>query len=369
MLISRLLYIIDFIPRVPRSLELWLLAMAESLRAEGVDLHLLLSGEAPEWFCTQFKAAGGTLHWDACMRGCFDVAKVKQVVAAVRPEALCFSFYPMLSPHVLRFAFAPGVKRIFYSDHSSIPLRESHGFKRLLMLLRGRLLGRLYHRIITVSDFKRERLVTRLGLPQQRIVRIYNGVDLKRFANATGHASDDAPLFFAGQIAGVKGIATLLEAWQIADRRRAMPRLLLAGDGPLRETFQQQVADNGLAGRIEFLGLRPDVPELMMAARLILIPSEWDEACAFVSLEAMASGRPVLASDAGSLPDLLGEHGNLFRKGNVGELAEKLVELLDPSQRARLDAQGAALRTRALAKFDMAQMISAYTRVFTAPFR
>jgi glycosyltransferase involved in cell wall biosynthesis len=343
--------------------------MAESLRAEGMELHLLLSGEGPEWFGTQFKAAGGAIHWDACMRNRFDVAKVKQVMAAVRPEAVSVMFYPMLSLHVLRLAFTSGVKRMFFIDQSSIPLRELRGFKRLLMLLRGRLLGRLYRRIITVSDFKRERLVTRIGLPPQRIVRIYNGVDLKRFANATGHASDDAPLFFAGQIASVKGVSTLVEAWQIAERSHPMPRLLLAGDGPLRGTLQAHIADKGLTGKIEFLGPRPDVPELMMAARLIVIPSEWDEACAFVALEAMASGRPVLASDAGSLPELLGEHGNIFRKGEAGELAARLVELLDPSQRARLDAQGSALRARALANFDMNQMVSAYTRLFADSLR
>jgi len=227
----------------------------------------------------------------------------------------------------------------------------------------------LYHQLITVAEFKRERLTTCLGLPPDRIVRIYNGVPLERFATATGQVADDAPLFYAGQIAKYKGIATLIEAWKIAARSRSMPRLLIAGDGPQRVELEQQVAAEGLSDQIQFLGLRPDVPELMMAARLNVIPSEWDEACAFVALEAMASGRPVLASDAGSLPELLAAHGHIFGKGDAKALSAKLLELLDESRRAQLDADGAALRVRALANFDMDQMVVAYTKVFAEGMR
>jgi glycosyltransferase involved in cell wall biosynthesis len=365
----RFLFILDFIPRLPRTMERWLIAMASSLKAEGIELHLLLSGEGPEWFGEQLKAAGGSLHWDASMRNRFDVAKVNQVMASVQPQAVCVLFYPMLSKPVLKLAFARGVKRLFYIDQSSTPLPEPRGWKRLPVLLRGRLLGRLYHQLITVAEFKRERLTTCLGLPPSRIVRIYNGVPLERFATATGRVADDAPLFYAGQIAKYKGIATLIEAWKIAARSRSMPRLLIAGDGPQRVELEQQVAAEGLSDQIQFLGLRPDVPELMMAARLNVIPSEWDEACAFVALEAMASGRPVLASDAGSLPELLAEHGHIFRKGDAKALAAKLLELLDESRRAQLDADGAALRVRALANFDMDQMVAAYTKVFAEGMR
>jgi glycosyltransferase involved in cell wall biosynthesis len=298
------------------------------------------------------------------MRNGFHVPTVQRVLSAVRPESVCVLFYPMLSLPVLQVARFPGVRRMFYIDQSSTPLRESSGWRRLLMLIRGRILGRIYDRIITVADFKRERLETCLGLPPNRIVRIYNGVPLERFASATGNVDAEAFIFFAGQIAQVKGVHTMIEAWQLADQQQTMPRLLLAGDGPLRAELEASVAAKGLSDRIQFLGLRSDVPELMMAARLNVIPSEWDEACAFVALEAMASGRPVLASDAGSLPELLGEHGHVFAKGNADALASKLVALLDPQREPLLKECGEGLRARALQHFDMQQMVDAYAAVF-----
>jgi len=358
---TKLLLIVDFIPRGPRTMEKWLVAMAAALRVHQIEFHLLLPEAGPEWFRSDFASAGGVVHAAAEMRGCFHRPSVDHVLRSISPQGLCVMFYPMLAPKLLKLAWWPGLKQFFYIDQSSTPLQPSKGLKGMLIRLRGSLLGRLYHRIITVADFKRDRLVKCLGLPVGRITRIYNGVPMDRFATAGAEVAKEAPIFYAGQIAEYKGVRTLVEAWLLADRTQSMPDLVLAGDGPLRQELLDLIAEKGYSERVQLPGLCADIPERMMASRFIVIPSEWDEACAFVALEAMASGRPVVASDAGSLPELLGETGVIYPRGDSAALARALQETTE--------ANGAGLRQRALSLFDMDQMVKAYTEVFSDALR
>ncbi len=358
---KRLLYFVDLVPRVPVGGTIWLTALAAKLREQGVEIHAVLSGDAYEKFTTEFAANGGRLIIEPAMRNKFDAEAAQRIMERVRPDAVCFMFYPMLSRAVLRAASFPTVKRAYYIDQSSKALQQPAGLRKLFVMLRGRLLGRRYDSIITVSDFKRDRLIQRLGLPAARIHRIYNGVETHKYERRPESIRDDAPLLYVGQIAGFKGVPTLIDAYrQLLKSMPDAPCLHIAGDGPVREELEKQVGEWGMAGRVLFLGQRGDVPDLMMAARLILIPSEWDEACAFVAIEAMLAGRPVIASDAGSLAELLGERGIIHRAGDVAELGQKLEHWLRPENREELEHRGSALRQRALAEFNLDKMVRGY---------
>ena len=359
---KRLLYFVDLVPRVPVGGTIWLTALAAPLLARGVELHVVLSGDAYEKFVREFQSNGGKLIIEPAMRHKFDVAAARRILEQVRPDAVCFMFYPMLSRAVLKAAGFPSVKKAYYIDQSSKPLQKQSGLKKLFVTLRGWLMGRRYNTIITVSDFKRDRLVQRLGLPASRIHRIYNGVETFKYDHAPADIAADAPLLYVGQVADFKGVPTLLTAYrQFCHRSPDAPCLHIAGDGPMREELEKLVQQWGLADRVKFLGQRGDVPELMMSARLILIPSEWDEACAFVAIEAMLAGRPVIASDAGSLAELLGDNGIIHRAGDAAELAQTLEEWLKPESRAALEARAAGLRQRAQDEFNLDKMVAQYT--------
>jgi glycosyltransferase involved in cell wall biosynthesis len=359
---KRLLYFVDLVPRVPVGGTIWLTALAKALRQKGVEIHAVLSGDAYEKFVNEFQANGGKLILEPAMRNRFDEPAARRILEQVRPDAVCFMFYPMLSRAVLKAARFRSVRRAYYIDQSSKPILQQYGLRKLLITLRGKILGPRYDAIITVSDFKRDRLVQRLGLPTGRIRRIYNGVETDKFDHPQASIAADAPLLYVGQIAGFKGVPTLLAAYrQYCQVAPDAPSLHIAGDGPMREELQQKVRKWGLEDRILFLGQRGDIPRLMMAARLILIPSEWDEACAFVAIEAMLAGRPVIASDAGSLVELLGGHGIIHRAGDAANLADRLEQWLNPENRAGLEARGAGLRQRALAEFNLDKMVAGYT--------
>ena len=112
------------------------------------------------------------------------------------------------------------------------------------------------------------------------------------------------------------------------------------GDAALRARLEAQVAATGAP--VRFVGARPDVGALMAAADVFALASTW-EARALVVQEAMAAGTPVVVTDTGGLPDLVGDAGLLVPVGDAAALADAVRDLLDdPDERARLSRAGRA---------------------------
>jgi glycosyltransferase involved in cell wall biosynthesis len=150
----------------------------------------------------------------------------------------------------------------------------------------------------------------------------------------------DRPAVVAvGRLAEQKGFAVLIAAAARWQRRDPCPRLAIAGDGPLAGALASQARAAGVA--VRFLGWRDDVPALMAAADVVVVPSLWDGQPLAVQ-EALRSGRPLVASRAGGIPDLTGEDGAvLVPAGDAGALAEAVLSVLDD--------RGLAARLRAAA--------------------
>lgn len=356
---DKFLLVWDFKPRLRRMFESWLVRLASGLRAAGVEFHVSLSGEPVEWFASEFAAAGGVAHVHETMRGRLDDAAATDLVKSLGSTGLGVCFYPMLSPKTLRLTRLRGVTGALFIDQSSQPVPARTGWKKMAVRLRGAVGARCYRRIITVSDYNRAKLIDRLGVPASRIERVYNGVDLNRFETPALTDPRSGPALYVGQMEGYKGVPTLLRAYaELKQRRPDAPPLNLAGGGALLDELRARGAPEG----VELLGLRNDAPDLMKAARCIVIPSEWEEACAFAAIEAMASGRPVIASDAGSLPELLAGKAAIFKRGDAGALADALERLLFGGESAAAERNAAELRERAFREFSFEKMVETYLR-------
>jgi glycosyltransferase involved in cell wall biosynthesis len=147
--------------------------------------------------------------------------------------------------------------------------------------------------------------------------------------------ADHPAVFAVGRLAEQKGFAVLIDAagrWQDRD---PCPRLAIAGEGPLAGALARQARALGVP--VRFLGRRHDVPALMAAADVVVVPSLWDGQPLVVQ-EVLRSGRPLVASRVGGIPDLTGEDGALLvTGGDAGALAEAVLSLLnDPCSAARL---------------------------------
>jgi glycosyltransferase involved in cell wall biosynthesis len=217
---------------------------------------------------------------------------------------------------------------------------------------------------VAVSDFALE--AAGRDFPRRRhVVRIYNGIDLAVYSPGQNGSDGDRPVIgWAGRIVAGKGLETLLRAIP-AVRARCDVQVRIAGDGPERPRLEQLVGELGLGGSVVFEGWSPDMPAFWRGCSLAAIPPVGAvESFGMVVIEAMACGRPVVASRAGALPELVldGVTGRLVPPGDQEALAEALVELA--SDETRRATSGAAARERCEAHFDLRQTAQAYLQLF-----
>lgn len=147
---------------------------------------------------------------------------------------------------------------------------------------------------------------------------------------------------YIGRLSYEKGIATLFEA-----AKAAGVRLVVVGDGPLRETLSEQA--KAASAAIEFAGFQSGdkLFSLIRESRAMVLPSEWYENAPISILEAYASGKPVIGAAIGGIPELIEEGGTgwQFESGSIGGLAE-VLERVAAMPDADVEAAGRAARAR-----------------------
>lgn len=214
-----------------------------------------------------------------------------------------------------------------------------------LSLLTHRALGTFHHdvdRYLALTGFARD-LMIRDGYPAEKIVVKPNSVP---DTSEVGRPDPGSPyFFFAGRLIDVKGVRTLLDAWQRVTAGRV--RLVIAGDGELRNLVRAAAAGDE---RIEWRGWldEPSVTRLMSGALATVVPSEWYEGLPLVILRSLSVGTPVLASDLENISKELLEDGAgwAFRTGLPADLARAMDAMA--SQPETLSG----MRQRARASFD-----------------
>jgi len=248
----------------------------------------------------------------------------------------------------------------WWGHGSAALIRTFHNERSVRRAWPDRALYRRTDAVIAVSRRIEERL-REACVPGPRLYRADGVVDTARFVtDAPGTAKVREEFGAAGvplvgcvaRLAAGRGHETLLEGFRLLAAERADARLLLVGKGEKREALEGLVNRLGLERRVFFAGYRDaDLPAVLGALDVfVLLGAGSDESCR-AALEAMAAGRPVLASRVGALPDAVvhGETGLLLNEPGPAAVAASLARLLSSPGEAR--AMGEAGRRRALALF------------------
>ncbi|MBL8521426.1 MAG: glycosyltransferase family 4 protein [Betaproteobacteria bacterium] len=220
-------------------------------------------------------------------------------------------------------------------------------------------------RIVAVSGALTDRIV-QIGVPRARVTTIPNGVDIDRFrplSRTDCRQRLDIPacaklILFVGRLSEEKGVDTLIDAMERICATGQPAQLTLVGDGPLRAALSERVDKSGLRERIRFAGSMPhaEVSRWMGACDVFCLPS-LREGCPNVINEALASGRPVVASSVGGIPDMVAPHcGKLVPPADPQRLADALTWALATTWNADELAQSMAnksWRTAALRYFEL----------------
>jgi glycosyltransferase involved in cell wall biosynthesis len=231
---------------------------------------------------------------------------------------------------------------------------------------RGRLLygGTVTH-VTNAQATRRTILASAPWLAPERVEVIYNGIDPAPFETAGPVALELPPgavrIGYVGSFEPRKGLRVLAQAWRSIAGSLPDAHLLLAGKGTDEAALREML--DGVP-RVHWLGYRRDVPNVMHALNVLVLPS-FVEGAPNVVQEAMAAGIAVVATAVSGTPELVrdGEHGRLVPAGDAPALASAIAQLAgDPALRARLAAAGHA---RVRAEFTLERMLDRYEALLT----
>ena len=227
--------------------------------------------------------------------------------------------------------------------------------------------------VICVSEAVRRYRIKEAGFDPNKLHLIENGIDLDRFEKTASKKEMETRLglppgrrwaVIVGRLVPLKGHRFLIEALSILAKDFPDLGLLIAGDGEEEATLRAQAEALGLTGRVIFLGLRRDIPDILGISEMMVLPSS-REGLPIVLLEAMASSLPVVVTPVGGIPEVIveGETG-LFVAQEPASIAAALRRLLDDPDLSRFLGKNA--RKRIEEHFDIRTVAHRYENLYRA---
>jgi glycosyltransferase involved in cell wall biosynthesis len=248
------------------------------------------------------------------------------------------------------------------------PVRTA-GFRLL-----ERWLARMSTALVAVSPQVRDDLVALGVAPRERFVVVRLGIELEQRVAAEqdgrgesrrilGIGADRFAVGWIGRMTGVKRTEDVLRAFRRLRDRGVDACLCMIGDGPDRPAVERRAHELGVMRDTLFLGYQEEVAPYYAAFDAMILPSI-NEGTPVSAIEALAAGRPVVATRVGGVPDVVreGEDGFLVDPGDVDALAERLAQLAaDPDLRERL---GAAGRARVIPRYSLERLVDDVDRLY-----
>lgn len=222
---------------------------------------------------------------------------------------------------------------IWVEHNTTLPLGRD--VKRLISLA---------DRIAVVTEVIRSQFLALSPTAEKKIVTIHNGVDPDRFEvqdhdrealrQVLGLKKGQPIVGTVGRLSHEKGHRRLLQAAARIQETLPTARFLIVGDGPLRGSLEMMAEEMGISESVHFMGFRKDVPVLLSVMDVFVL-SSLEEAFSIAVLEAMAAGKPVIASNVGGMSEAVteGETGHLVDSEDWQTMAELVVQLLEDGAR------------------------------------
>jgi sugar transferase (PEP-CTERM/EpsH1 system associated) len=255
---------------------------------------------------------------------------------------------------------------VIHAERGTIERRRRNLFIQRCLL-------RTVHRVLSVSETHRRRLADSTGFPYEKIKPIPNGVDVSLFSPRPAEKQrlrldlglESTPIYI-GTVANlrpVKNHAFLLRVGSRICRTHEDVRFVFAGDGPLKSQLVTLAEDLGIRAKVRFLGTQADIPKVLNALDIFVLPS-LSEGMPNAVLEAMACSLPVVATRVGGIPELIedGNTGILVSSNDERQLETILEDLLRYDTKRR--ALGEKGRQRVLECFRLDKMVNEYQDLY-----
>jgi len=347
------LFLLDWQPTSWSTREEFFLLLSVRLRQQGITPLLTVSGEIPEEIRTRFEVAGAQVT--ACSYHHRPLRYWAYVWSQARRYNLLlvqvrfFDYFTLL----LWICRLSGISRIIFTEANSGEWSNRGDWRAALVRLRAALACRPVRRFIAISEFIKRRLAA-VGIPEDRISVVYNGIDTDRYRPdpekrevlEREFSSDSETLFvlFASALLEWKRPELALSVCDELTRRGLAVRLLMAGSGPMRGSLEAMTEELGIQDHVCWLGPREELQRVFQGVDVFLHTAR-GEAFGNVLVEAMACGIPVVATCSGAAAEVIeeGATGLMVYPGiDEAERAADAIQALweNPERRAATGQAG-----------------------------
>lgn len=270
-------------------------------------------------------------------------------------------------------ALLSGVRTVIRTEHGLFRRERQYYF------FVNAVLGLFNRQILACSNRAKDSHVAMDPLSRRKYRTIYNGIDVAQYRNPGDTSKlrkeldlrEGTPVVgIIGSLIPLKGHRTFLGMAELISRGRPDIRFLIVGEGPLRDELESLAREHGLANNVIFTGVRRDIPELLSLMNVFVL-SSYSEAHPLTILEAMAAGKPVVATDVGGNAESVvhGETGFIVSPDDSEKLFREVKRLIeDPALAARMGEKG---YERVRREFTVEKMVSETEAVYEQfrPFR
>ena len=294
----------------------------------------------------------------------FDFVRASRLISIIRKRKIDIVNIHGQTPLAKLFSVLSRCPVIIHTDHGTTigsPVRR----KRRVVIF-NRLITPFIHKFIAISEGMKRSMMLRERVPKDKIVQIYNGINVAALSKPTGkreklisdlNLSSGIPVLGTiGRLVNEKQLPLLVKVLSILDKERIEFTMLIIGDGPQRGLLDLLLQENNLSHRVKLLGYRNDIPELLELMDVFLF-SSGGEAFSVVLLEVMAKALPIVAFDVEGVNEAVvpDKTGFLVPFGDVEAFAKKVRILLESPDLALRMGQSAFKRVNT--KFNISNII------------
>ena len=327
--------------------------MLPQMKTAGVDVSLLVYRRLYNDFEKKLEDAGVNII-SLEVKSNYNPRIVFSLVNAIKGfDVIHVHLFPALYQVALANTFVH--KRLIYTEHSTTNKRRNKIVFRNL----ERIVYEKYSSIVSVSDDVQKSLMRWLNIHDHRFIVIRNGIDLKSYNIPPKKGDYPVNLLMISRFVPAKDQETVIRAMRLIDKK---VHVVFVGDGETKQLCEELARKIGVAERCHFVGSQSNIPHYISKADVGILSSHW-EGLPISSLEMMAGGLPVIASDVEGLRQVIGGAGVLFKERDDQELADIVNRMvIDGNYR---ESVALCCQKRA-SKYDVKETVRKYLKLYYA---
>ena len=332
------------------------------LEANGNEVELAVFDGTVTPFYKELDASGIRIHSFHMGGSVYDPRHIVKLIRLMRGFDIVHTHNtsPQLFAAIAsRFLSTKNRPLLITTEHNTSNRRRGVPLLRLVDLW----MYRQYKRIICISEQARVNLLNHLGEGKERMLTIYNGIDVQKYRMVSAPSENKNPevvtITMVAAFREQKDHKTLIRSMALLPENYVL-QLVGIGDPILIQACHALVDELGLQQRVNFLGMRTDIPEILALSDIVVLSSHY-EGLSLSSIEGLASGKPFVASDVDGLHEIVNGYGLLFRHEDSNHLASVLLALMNDKSYYQKTASDCLKRASC---FEIKQMSSSYLELY-----